>query len=81
MSATTLRPYQITPSPLLQVGPESLSTLSDQVARLGTPCVLLVSDQGMAAAGWVANVQASLARQNTVALFLAPPGEPTVATV
>ncbi len=81
MPATTLRPYQFTPSPLLQVGPESLSTLSDQVVRLGTPCVLLVSDQGMAAAGWVANVQASLARQSTVALFLAPPGEPTVATV
>ncbi len=81
MSAATLRSYQFTPSPLLLVGPGSLSTLPDQVVRLGTPCVLLVSDQGMAAAGWVANVQAILARQSTVALFLAPPGEPTVATV
>ena len=81
MPAATLHSYQFTPSPPLQVGPGSLSTLPDQVVRLGTPCVLLVSDQGMAAAGWVANVQATLARQSTVALFLAPPGEPTVATV
>ncbi len=73
--------YTIDRLPVLVAGCGALATLPDQVQRLHATSVLLVSDQGMAAAGWVGRVQASLAESCPVATFLAPPGEPRIATV
>lgn len=73
--------YTIDRLPVLVAGCGALGTLPDQVRRLRAKSVLLVSDQGMAAAGWVERVQTLLAESGTVATFLAPPGEPRIATI
>ena len=73
--------YTVDRFPLLIVGPSALDALPDILRRLCAQCIFLVSDQGMAAAGWVQRVYALLSPHWRVETFLAPPGEPRTATV
>jgi alcohol dehydrogenase class IV len=72
--------YRIDQSPVIVAGQGALAELAPWLRQFGTRSVLLVSDRGMAAAGWVDRLNALLADW-TVATYLAPPGEPHVATV
>ena len=73
--------YTIDRPPALMVGCGALRCLPEQIRSLHCTRTLLVSDQGMAAAGWVARIQAILATTGAVEVFLAPAGEPHIATV
>lgn len=73
--------YTIDPFPLLIVGPGALDALPDALRRFDVRRILLVSDQGMAAAGWVQRVYALLSSHWVVEIFLAPPGEPRTTTI
>ncbi|MFO7633121.1 MAG: iron-containing alcohol dehydrogenase [Caldilinea sp.] len=73
--------YTVDRHPAILVGSGALNRLPDHVRRLGAAQVLLVSDHGMAAAGWVGRVESILAGQCAVETFLAPPGEPRIATI
>lgn len=73
--------YTVNPFPLLIVGPNALDALPDVLRRLRVQRIFLVSDQGMAAAGWVQRVYALVSSHWKVETFLAPPGEPQTTTV
>jgi len=73
--------YTITPLPTLVAGIGALCALPEQLHRLHARALLLISDQGMAAAGWAGRVHDLLADRYPVDTFLAPPGEPCIATV
>jgi len=73
--------YAIAPLPTLVVGLGALRTVPDQLQRLHATALLLVSDPGMATAGWVGRMRDLLADSYPIDTFLAPPGEPRIATV
>ncbi|MCS6827192.1 MAG: iron-containing alcohol dehydrogenase [Caldilinea sp.] len=73
--------YTIDPFPLLIVGPGALDALPDALRTFDVRRILLVSDQGMAAAGWVQRVYGLLSSHWVVEIFLAPPGEPRTTTI
>ena len=62
-------------------GPGSLESLPARLSACAAKSILLVSDQGMVNSGWVAKVQALLDSQLPTSVFVAPAGEPKVATV
>lgn len=73
--------YTVDRFPFLIVGLNALNALPDALHRFCRRCIFLVSDRGMAAAGWVQRVDALISPYWKVETFLAPPGEPRTTTV
>ncbi|MEL7966943.1 iron-containing alcohol dehydrogenase [Vreelandella neptunia] len=67
-------------TPIL-AGPDSLKQLPELRARLGASRYMVISDQGLAATGLVDALVDDLAVDAEVDTFLAPAGEPSVASV
>ncbi|MEC4766746.1 iron-containing alcohol dehydrogenase [Halomonas sp. CUBES01] len=61
-------------------GPGSLEQLPELRSRLGASRYMVISDQGLAATGLVDALVDDLTADAEVDTFLAPPGEPSVAT-
>lgn len=61
-------------------GPGTLGQLPELRRRLGTSRYMLISDQGLAATGLVDALVDDLTADAEVDTFLAPAGEPSVAT-
>jgi len=72
--------YSIDRIPIVISGACSLQKLPRQLTAWAVDDVLIVTDEGVAATGIIARVQELLASHGA-ALFVAPPGEPQIATV